>query len=195
MFQCFLLLAYLKQTLSLTLHFKHWSVVLHHSAHRSKNLFHWPIPFPLRFLLRLPLITTLNSITRITVEVTCSVLILFFVYFSTPAFNSRFNSIELPVKSLHSELRQGKFQRPKQIMASTKLMPLWRTSALRTPQLLKSENPALHNLRTKQICQVFRAIMAINTNLLKSRQMRELFFHLFCDRNSPFTWHNFVWSF
>lgn len=57
-----------------------------------------------------------------------------------------------------------------------------RTSALKEPPFLKSENLALREGATEQILQVLKTSLAVLTYTLKGAEIRELILYLVCER-------------
>lgn len=67
---------------------------------------------------------------------------------------------------------------------------LRRKADLKESQYIFHDKLTLRELVTEHICQLLKASMAVHTYALKNGRVRELFFHLFCERFFPMTLRN-----
>lgn len=111
----------------------------------------------------------------------------FFVMLATPALETRFNSLEISVKSFLVWVATVIVPAAEEIMAGREVEASRKKSALRTMQFMKSENPAFCKLEIQRVLQVFRASLTVYTYAVKHGRIRELLFHSSCDWNFSVT--------
>lgn len=114
-------------------------------------------------------------------------MISFLVLFNSASSKAKFNSLEPPVKIFLEWVVTKAFLAAEEIMVILKVRFLWRKSALRAFQFLKSENRALHELEAEQSSQLLRTSLVVQMYSMEDDRVGLLFFHVCRERNFSVT--------